>query len=63
MRKAQVGFRAVATIFVVTLLVVCSIFAGSYVKAEDEKFTVGLSNGPFTHSWRVQMAESLRAGI
>jgi len=25
-----------------------------------EKFTIGLSNGPFTHSWRVQMAESLR---
>jgi len=27
---------------------------------EVKKFTVGLSNGPFTHSWRVQMAESLR---
>jgi len=28
--------------------------------AEVKKFTVGLSNGPFTHSWRVQMIESLQ---
>jgi len=29
-------------------------------EAAAKKFTVGLSNGPFTHSWRVQMIESLR---
>jgi len=25
-----------------------------------KKFAVGLSNGPFTHSWRVEMLESLQ---
>ena len=27
---------------------------------EDKGFMVGLSNGPFTHSWRVEMLESLQ---
>lgn len=59
MRREQFGSRGVATILF-TLLVVCLVFAVGNVKAEEKKLTVGLSNGPFTHSWRVQMAESLR---
>jgi len=35
-------------------------FAGGQGEGGQKGFVVGLSNGPFTHSWRVQMAESLR---
>jgi ribose transport system substrate-binding protein len=44
------------------LLFALTAFAGGQgdAKAAPAKgFVVGLSNGPFTHSWRVQMAESL----
>ena len=44
------------------LMFAAAAFAGgSGEKAEASKgFVVGLSNGPFTHSWRVEMLESLQ---
>ncbi len=42
------------------LLFAAAAFAGGTgEKAGGKGFVVGLSNGPFTHSWRVQMIESL----
>jgi ribose transport system substrate-binding protein len=41
------------------LLVAVSAFAGGGAEPSGKGFVVGLSNGPFTHSWRVQMIESL----
>ncbi len=44
------------------LLFALSAFAGGEGEgkaAPAKGFVVGLSNGPFTHSWRVQMIESL----
>ncbi len=43
------------------LLFTLAAFAGGEKeKAAQKGFIVGLSNGPFTHSWRVQMIESLQ---
>ena len=44
------------------LLFTVVAFAGGKSEAATAQkgFLVGLSNGPFTHSWRVQMAESLQ---
>ena len=42
------------------LLVTLGAFASGNVEPAGKGFVVGLSNGPFTHSWRVQMAESLQ---
>jgi ribose transport system substrate-binding protein len=35
-------------------------FAGGKTEGGQKGFVVGLSNGPFTHSWRVEMLESLQ---
>ncbi len=58
------------SIVVFTMVVLCLLLAATIAFAgsgkakgkagKEEMFTVGLSNGPFTHSWRVQMAESLQ---
>ena len=45
-------------IFVVFVLVL--IFSVSAFAKKGGPYTVGLSNGPFTHSWRVQMIESIQ---
>ena len=44
------------------LLFAVAAFAGGNGEkpAASKGIVVGLSNGPFTHSWRVQMAESLQ---
>ena len=42
------------------LATVFAVFANGGAESSSGKgFVVGLSNGPFTHSWRVQMIESL----
>ena len=41
------------------LFVTLGAFAGATQETGGKGFVVGLSNGPFTHSWRVQMIESL----
>jgi ABC-type sugar transport system substrate-binding protein len=53
------------TVFFVSLLVLAiatvTFATGSNVEAASKKkFKVGVSNGPFTHSWRVQMIESVQ---
>jgi ribose transport system substrate-binding protein len=41
------------------VLFATAAFAGGTTEKPSQGFVVGLSNGPFTHSWRVQMIESL----
>lgn len=44
----------------ITLIFVLSFTFGVFAKEGGPPYTVGLSNGPFTHSWRVQMIESIQ---
>jgi len=44
----------------ITLIFVLSFTLGVFAKDGEPPYTVGLSNGPFTHSWRVQMIESIQ---
>jgi len=44
----------------ITLIFVLSFTFGVFAKEGGPPYTVGLSNGPFTHSWRVQMIESVQ---
>ncbi|NPV53439.1 MAG: substrate-binding domain-containing protein [Firmicutes bacterium] len=46
-------------ILLVTLMLVLALSFTAFAKKGGPPYTVGLSNGPFTHSWRVQMIESL----
>ena len=49
-----------ALVVLFCLMFALTAFAGGQSDGAKKGFVVGLSNGPFTHSWRVQMAESLR---
>jgi ribose transport system substrate-binding protein len=49
-----------ALVILFCLLFAVTALAGGQSDGAKKGFVVGLSNGPFTHSWRVQMAESLR---
>ncbi len=42
------------------LLFALTAFAGGKTEGAQKGFVIGLSNGPFTHSWRVEMLESLQ---
>jgi ribose transport system substrate-binding protein len=42
------------------LMFALTAFAGGKAETGQKGFVVGLSNGPFTHSWRVEMLESLQ---
>lgn len=51
----------VACVVLLSIAIPFSVFAGGAQEAGgEEKFNVGLSNGPFTHSWRVEMIESIQ---
>jgi ribose transport system substrate-binding protein len=47
------------------LLFAAAVFAGGTGEkpAAGKGFVIGLSNGPFTHSWRVEMLESLQTQV
>jgi len=45
------------------LFVALSAFAGGGAETGGKGIVVGLSNGPFTHSWRVQMIESIQQQV
>lgn len=65
MKRGQFWFKVVAMLLFSFLFVGFAFAAGkvgtvSKVFKEGEKIKVGLSNGPFTHSWRVQMIESIQ---
>ncbi len=49
-------------VFLFCLLFATAAFAGGTTEkpAASKGFVVGLSNGPFTHSWRVEMLQSLQ---
>lgn len=63
MRRESCWGRVVAVLLFSVMLVGIAVTGDNVEAAEGQKFTVGLSNGPFTHSWRVQMAESLREEV
>ncbi len=45
------------------VLLVLALTSASFAIGKTKGIVVGLSNGPFTHSWRVQMIESLQTQI
>ncbi len=45
------------------VLLVLALTSASFAIGKTKGIVVGLSNGPFTHSWRVQMIESLQSQI
>jgi ribose transport system substrate-binding protein len=46
-------------LIILCLFVALGAFASGGAEPAGKGFVVGLSNGPFTHSWRVQMIESI----
>ncbi len=53
------GWARSGLVILFCLAVAAAGFAGGQGEAGAKGIVVGLSNGPFTHSWRVQMIESL----
>ena len=45
------------------VLLVLALTSASFAIGKTKGIVVGLSNGPFTHSWRVQMIESLQSQV
>jgi ribose transport system substrate-binding protein len=61
MAKTKTWVRGGLVVLLCLLFTVVAFAGGKSEAAPAQKgFVVGLSNGPFTHSWRVQMAESLQ---
>ncbi len=62
MARSKVWLKA-GLVVLFSLVVAFGAFANAGQETPSKGIVVGLSNGPFTHSWRVQMIESIHQQV